>query len=124
MDIQFLLADFDSNSSLSSVHRRQIRCSSIPATSLQQKSLSRLDTSSGAIRKRARWSPEEDALVIDLRGGGMKWEDISKRFSGRSPLSCRLRYQNHLERPSERDEGRKDELTIVYDRYSPYLVRD
>jgi hypothetical protein len=109
----------------SSVHRRQIRCSSIPATSLQQKSLSRLDldTSSGDIRKRNRWSPEEDALVIDLRGGGMRWEDISKRFSGRSPLSCHLCYQNHSERPSERDEGRKDELTIVYDRYSPYLVR-
>ncbi|PGH19284.1 hypothetical protein AJ80_04037 [Polytolypa hystricis UAMH7299] len=41
---------------------------------------------------------EEDALIIELPGARMKWEDISKALSGRSAISCRLRYQNYLER--------------------------
>ena len=38
----------------------------------------------------------------------MKWEDISKRLPGRSAISCRLHYQNYLERRSEWDEERKN----------------
>ena len=60
--------------------------------------------------------PEEDALIIDLRGGGMKWEDISKRLPGRSAISCRLHYQNYLERRSEWDEERKNKLARLYER--------
>ncbi|KAF4621930.1 hypothetical protein G7Y89_g14416 [Cudoniella acicularis] len=48
-------------------------------------------------KKQSKWSAEEDALIIDLRGSGMMWEDISKRLPGRSALSCRLHYQNYLE---------------------------
>ena len=36
---------------------------------------------------------EEDNLTIELRGQGMKWDDIAKRLPGRSSISCRLRYQ-------------------------------
>jgi hypothetical protein len=67
-------------------------------------------------KKQSKWSAEEDALIIDLRGGGMKWEDISKRLPGRSAISCRLHYQNYLERRSEWDEERKNKLARLYER--------
>lgn len=68
-------------------------------------------------KKSSKWSPTEDAEIIRLRGGGMKWEDISKRLPGRSSISCRLHYQNYLERRSEWDEEKRDKLARVYDRY-------
>ncbi|KAJ3496892.1 hypothetical protein NLG97_g2323 [Lecanicillium saksenae] len=68
-------------------------------------------------RKQTKWSPEEDAIIIQLRGNGMKWDDISKHLPGRSSISCRLHYQNYLERRSEWDEDRKDKLARLYDRF-------
>ena len=73
-------------------------------------------TDSPAAKKQSKWSPEEDALIIELRGSGMKWEDISKRLPGRSAISCRLHYQNYLERRSEWDEDRKNKLARLYER--------
>jgi hypothetical protein len=67
-------------------------------------------------KKQSKWSAEEDSLIIELRGGGMKWEDISKRLPGRSAISCRLHYQNYLERRSEWDEERKNKLARLYER--------
>ncbi|EDN03760.1 predicted protein [Histoplasma mississippiense (nom. inval.)] len=58
-------------------------------------------------KKRPKWSPEEDVLIIELRQRGMAWGDISKELPGRSALSCRLHYQNYLERRSEWSEDRK-----------------
>ncbi|KFX92451.1 hypothetical protein O988_07274 [Pseudogymnoascus sp. VKM F-3808] len=72
-------------------------------------------------KKQSKWSQEEDALIIDLRGGGMKWEDISKRLPGRSAISCRLHYQNYLERRSEWDEERKNKLARLYERFKPEM---
>lgn len=69
-------------------------------------------------KKQSKWSQEEDALIIELRGSGMKWEDISKKLPGRSAISCRLHYQNYLERRSEWSEDRKDKLAQLYERYS------
>lgn len=69
------------------------------------------------VKKQSKWSPEEDASIIELRGRGMKWEDISKRLPGRSAISCRLHYQNYLERRSEWDEERKNKLARLYERY-------
>lgn len=68
-------------------------------------------------KKQSKWSAEEDALIIELRGSGMKWEDISKHLPGRSAISCRLHYQNYLERRSEWSEERKDKLAQLYERY-------
>ncbi|OKL59176.1 hypothetical protein UA08_05833 [Talaromyces atroroseus] len=68
-------------------------------------------------KKQSKWSPEEDTLIIELRGRGMKWEDISKRLPGRSAISCRLHYQNYLERRSEWDEDRKNKLARLYERF-------
>lgn len=69
------------------------------------------------VKKQSKWSPEEDAVIIELRGRGMKWEDVSKRLPGRSAISCRLHYQNYLERRSEWDEERKNKLARLYERY-------
>lgn len=75
-------------------------------------------------RKQSKWSPEEDALIIELRGRGMKWEDISKRLPGRSAISCRLHYQNYLERRSEWDEDKKNKLARLYERYVLIMMPD
>ncbi|KAG7294305.1 hypothetical protein NEMBOFW57_004376 [Staphylotrichum longicolle] len=72
-------------------------------------------TSDSPAKKQSKWSPEEDALIIELRGSGMKWDDISKRLPGRSSISCRLHYQNYLERRSEWDEERKNKLARLYE---------
>lgn len=69
-------------------------------------------------KKQSKWSSDEDALIIHLRGSGMKWEDISKQLPGRSAISCRLHYQNYLERKSEWDEERKNKLARLYERYA------
>ncbi|EEQ90566.1 hypothetical protein RJZ56_004603 [Blastomyces dermatitidis] len=68
-------------------------------------------------KKQSKWSPQEDALITELRGNGLKWEDISKMLPGRSALSCRLHYQNYLERRSEWDEDRKNKLARLYERF-------
>ncbi|KAI1117535.1 hypothetical protein F5Y14DRAFT_352895 [Nemania sp. NC0429] len=72
-------------------------------------------------KKQSKWSSEEDALIIHLRGSGMKWEDISKQLPGRSAISCRLHYQNYLERRSEWDEERKNKLARLYERFKPEM---
>ncbi len=73
-------------------------------------------TGESPAKKLSKWSPEEDALNVELRGGGMKWEDISKRLPGRSAISCRLRYQNYIERRAEWDEEKKNKLARLYAR--------
>lgn len=78
-------------------------------------STAELPTTSPA-KKQSKWSPDEDAKIIQLRGDGMKWEDISKHLPGRSAISCRLHYQNYLERRSEWDEDRKNKLARLYER--------
>ncbi|OAA60889.1 MYB DNA-binding domain protein [Akanthomyces lecanii RCEF 1005] len=52
------------------------------------------------VRKQTKWSPEENAVIIELRGHGMKWDDISKR---------------------EWDDDRKNKLARLYDRYDRSL---
>ncbi|KAF5978981.1 DRPLA-like protein [Fusarium bulbicola] len=68
-----------------------------------------------------KWSPEEDALIIELRGRQMTWEDISKNLPGRSPVACRLHYQNYLEKHTVWDEERKNKLARVYHRLKPEM---
>lgn len=73
-------------------------------------------TDSHPAKKQSKWSPYEDSKIISLRAEGMKWEDISRHLPGRSAISCRLHYQNYLERRSEWDEDRKDRLARLYER--------
>ncbi|RAK80098.1 MYB DNA-binding domain protein [Aspergillus fijiensis CBS 313.89] len=86
--------------------------SSVPVKRLQP-----AHTAESPAKKQSKWSSEEDALIIELRGSGMKWEDISKRLPGRSAISCRLHYQNYLERRSEWDEDKKNKLARLYERF-------
>ncbi|RDL38502.1 uncharacterized protein BP5553_02842 [Venustampulla echinocandica] len=118
-------------------HSHHTRSSSVPSSGLQLEVSSPGFTILGAgvpgkrtmpphssespAKKQSKWSAEEDALIIDLRGGGMKWEDISKRLPGRSAISCRLHYQNYLERRSEWDEERKNKLARLYERFKPEM---
>jgi len=67
-------------------------------------------------KKQSKWSAEENARIIELRGANMKWEDISKRLPGRSAISCRLHYQNFLERKAEWDTEKDNKLARLYDR--------
>lgn len=67
-------------------------------------------------KKQSKWSSHEDLLIVQLRGVGIKWEDIAKRLPGRSSISCRLHYQNYLERKSQWDEEKKNKLARLYDR--------
>ncbi|KAI2465727.1 hypothetical protein F4781DRAFT_435145 [Annulohypoxylon bovei var. microspora] len=68
-------------------------------------------------KKQSKWTKQEDQLITSLRGGGMKWDDISKRLPGRSALSCRLHYQNYLEKKSAWDEEKKNKLARLYERF-------
>ncbi|KAF2206955.1 hypothetical protein CERZMDRAFT_3729, partial [Cercospora zeae-maydis SCOH1-5] len=68
-------------------------------------------------KKQSKWTADEDRSIIELRGNGMKWEDISKHLPGRSAISCRLRFQNYLERRSEWDEEKKNKLARLYERF-------
>ncbi|KAI1766602.1 hypothetical protein GGR53DRAFT_202894 [Hypoxylon sp. FL1150] len=67
-------------------------------------------------KRQSKWSHDEDKIIIDLRASGMKWEDISKRLPGRSAISCRLHYQNYLEKRAEWDEEKKNKLSRLYER--------
>lgn len=72
--------------------------------------------SESVAKRQSKWSPEEDEKILRLRGEQMKWEDISKQLPGRSAISCRLHYQNYLERRLEWDEGRKNKFARLYER--------
>ncbi|KAF2264276.1 hypothetical protein CC78DRAFT_246172 [Lojkania enalia] len=72
-------------------------------------------------KKQSKWTPEEDNLTIELRGQGMKWDDIAKRLPGRSSISCRLRYQNYLEKRAVWDEEKKNKLARLYARFKDQM---
>ncbi|KAF2836959.1 hypothetical protein M501DRAFT_922786, partial [Patellaria atrata CBS 101060] len=65
----------------------------------------------------SKWTKEEDEINTELRGNGMKWDDIAKRLPGRSAMSCRLRFQNYIERKADWDEEKKNKLARLYNRF-------
>ncbi|KAM4061675.1 myb-like DNA-binding domain-containing protein [Hirsutella rhossiliensis] len=66
-------------------------------------------------------SRREDALIIELRGSGMKWKDVSKRPPGRSTIKLPPSLPNYLERRSEWDDERKNKLARLYERFKPEM---
>jgi hypothetical protein len=68
-------------------------------------------------KKQSKWTPEEDDIVIELKGNGTKWDDIAKRLPGRSSIACRLRYQNYLEKDRTWDEEKKIKFAMLYAQY-------
>ncbi|PSN59057.1 hypothetical protein BS50DRAFT_509204 [Corynespora cassiicola Philippines] len=74
-------------------------------------------------RSQSKWTTYEDDLIIKLRGQGMKWDSISRRLPGRSSLSCRLRYQNYLEKQTIWSEDKKIRFAKLYTRYVTEMWR-
>ncbi|KAF2844616.1 hypothetical protein T440DRAFT_484055 [Plenodomus tracheiphilus IPT5] len=72
-------------------------------------------------KKESKWAPEEDNLTIELRGQGMKWDDIAKRLQGRSSISCRLRYQNYLQKRVVWNEEKKNRLARLCARFKDQM---
>ncbi|KAG8526359.1 uncharacterized protein KY384_000352 [Bacidia gigantensis] len=83
------------------------------ASSLDEHSSKRPKKIKGANQK---WDAEEDARIIQLRGEGKKWAEISKRLPGRTEIACRLHFQNYLEKRGQWDEEKKTRLARVYER--------
>ena len=67
-------------------------------------------------KKQSKWSEQEDRLIIALRGEGKKWDEVAQHLPGRTAISCRLHYQNFLERRAYWDEEKKNRLARLYER--------
>ncbi|KAB2099988.1 hypothetical protein AG0111_0g11632 [Alternaria gaisen] len=74
-----------------------------------------------AAKKQSKWTPEEDNRIIQLRGRGIKWDDIANHLPGRSSISCRLRYQNYLEKRAIWDEEKKNRFAKCYERFKEQI---
>jgi len=62
-----------------------------------------------------KWDLEDDNLLFVLRHKQKeKWDDIAKRFPGRSSTSCRLRYHNYLTRWVSWDDETKDKFAFIF----------
>ncbi|MCJ1288103.1 hypothetical protein MMC26_007458 [Xylographa opegraphella] len=72
-------------------------------------------------KRQSKWTPEEDDLIIKLRAPGTKWEEISQKLPGRSSISCRLHYQNYLERRCVWTDEKKNRMARLYDRLKPEM---
>ncbi|KAF2205402.1 hypothetical protein GQ43DRAFT_15324 [Delitschia confertaspora ATCC 74209] len=79
------------------------------------------ESPAGKENKQKKWGPEDDNIMVELRGQGMKWDDVAKRFPGRSSIACRLRYQNYLEKRAHWDEEKKNKLARLYARFKEQM---
>ena len=67
-------------------------------------------------KKQSKWTNEENDRIIRLRSEGLKWEEVSRHHPGRIAISCRLHYQNFLERRPYWDDEKKNKLARLYER--------
>lgn len=54
-----------------------------------------------SVKAGQKWTPDEDRRIVELRTSGMKWDEISQHFPGRTSLACRLHYQNYVKKRSD-----------------------
>lgn len=75
----------------------------------------RADFSKGPNMKGLEYTPEEDALLCELKDDGFSWNEIVTYFNGRTSGSLQVRYSNKLARrdvaTSARPERRKSTLS-------------
>lgn len=90
----------------------------LPADNSQASSASQTLQVSEPLLSLRRWSKDEDNLIIKWRASGETWKEISKKLSGRSPLSCRLRHQNYLEKKQRWTVKDRETLALHYARYA------
>lgn len=69
----------------------------------------------------SKWSDDENKLLIKLVEKKMKWRDISERFPGRTPDSCRVHYHHHNDQQGF-DKEMKTNFAKAYERYDHILV--
>jgi hypothetical protein len=110
-----------SHSGHTGLHQGPPRTNGSPPQALKRQASQTPLPEESPAKKQSKWTPEEDNLTIELRGQGMKWDDIAKRLPGRSSISCRLRYQNYLEKRAIWDEEKKNKLARLYARYVQQL---
>ncbi|KAI5283507.1 hypothetical protein KEM54_002081 [Ascosphaera aggregata] len=84
---------------------------------LRKRSANNVTTIQSPAKKQSKWSAREDALIIEYRNKNMKWKEISREIPGRSATSCRLHYQNYLEKRCVWNEDRKNKLARLYERF-------
>ncbi|KAJ2983957.1 hypothetical protein NQ176_g317 [Zarea fungicola] len=51
-------------------------------------------------RSRAKFTQEEDQIIIHLRNNGQSWKEIAEKLPGRSPGALQVRYSTKLKRKS------------------------
>ncbi|KAL5118825.1 hypothetical protein ACEQ8H_003328 [Pleosporales sp. CAS-2024a] len=102
-------------------HQNATRTNGSPPQALKRQASQTPLPDESPAKKQSKWTPEEDNLTIELRGQGMKWDDIAKRLPGRSSISCRLRYQNYLEKRAIWDEEKKNKLARLYARFKDQM---
>ncbi|EAT90892.1 hypothetical protein SNOG_01243 [Parastagonospora nodorum SN15] len=103
------------------IHQAAPRTNGSPPQALKRQASQTPLPEESPAKKQSKWTPEEDNLTIELRGQGMKWDDIAKRLPGRSSISCRLRYQNYLEKRAIWDEEKKNKLARLYARFKDQM---
>lgn len=50
------------------------------------------------VKRRSKWSQEENELLLTLRDSGIMWADIRERLRGRTLDSCRFHYWELLDK--------------------------
>ena len=69
------------------------------------------------IKKRTRWTVDDNSLLVQLRKEGKGWEEIAQRMEGHSPNSLQCRYLRYKKIQEDReDEEKKDRFAAGYER--------
>ncbi|KAI4119663.1 MAG: hypothetical protein LQ345_000461 [Seirophora villosa] len=92
---------------------------SVPATSVKRTAATNPRESRQANKKTTRqWTKWEDKLVLERRqiNPPVTWDVIAAEIPNRTPIACRLRFQNYLERKAEWTDAVKEQLARLYDR--------
>merc|ERR1712130_227023 len=65
------------------------------------------------------WSPEEDALVVELveEYGPRRWSAIAQNLQGRSGKQCRERWHNHLDPTINRGPWTEEEDMLLIEKH-------
>jgi hypothetical protein len=82
----------ESRVAISSAERRRLR---------SQKS-KRIKGKPTSTSNRARYTPADDAKILELKGRGLSWSAIAREFPGRSAGAIQVRYQTKL-KPTEEE---------------------
>jgi hypothetical protein len=68
-------------------------------------------------KKRQRWSPAENTVLIYLHNKGMDWDMISECLRGRSAMSCKQHYYTLPDEIIASERSREDLLAEADTRY-------